>query len=90
MDGRASCVDYTVLIAAVLLAGGEPVNIKLVSIDGNGYGHIYPVTKNGTVLDPVIDQDQSGNEYLTRRPNFRPISGKEHAHQKAILYTLHP
>jgi hypothetical protein len=89
-DGRASCVDYTVLIAAILLAGGEPVVVKLVSIDGEGYGHIYVVANDGTILDPVIDQDQSGNEYLTRRPDFQPICGKEHPHVKFLTYNLRP
>lgn len=90
VDQRASCTDYTVMIAAILLAGGEPVTIKLVSIDGNGYGHIYPVAANGEILDVVPCQDQSGNEINLRDPKKNVIFGTETPYKRHILYKLDP
>jgi hypothetical protein len=90
VDQRASCTDYTVMIAAILLAGGEPVTIKLVSIDGNGYGHIYPMAQNGEILDIVPCQDQSGNEINLRDPKKSVIFGTETPHKRHILYKIDP
>jgi hypothetical protein len=67
-DRQGSCVDYSVLIASLLLAMNEPVVVRLVSQDGATFGHVYCVTTTGVVLDPVLGQDQSGNEYATRAP----------------------
>lgn len=90
VDQRASCTDYSVMIAAILLAGGEPVTLKLVSIDGNGYGHIYPVAANGEILDIVPCQDQTGNEVFLRDPKKSVIFGTETPYTKHINYKIEP
>lgn len=89
-DGKGSCVDYSILIGAVLLAAGEPVNLKLVSIDGEGFGHIYPVTADGTILDCVYGQQESGNEFRERPLDSTGKFNQECTHQKAIDNFLYP
>lgn len=90
VDKRASCTDYTVMIAAILLAGGEPVQIKLVSIDGDGFGHIYPVAINGRVMDVVPYQDQSGNEFFLRENKKSLNFGREEPYKKHVTFKLQP
>lgn len=89
-DKRASCVDYSVLIASILMAGGERVFLKLVSTDGFGFGHIYPIARDGTILDVVYGQDESGNEYRTRDANSKAKFNQECAHKAHIIKTLNP
>lgn len=90
VEQRASCTDYTVMIAAILLAGGEPVTLKLVNIDGDGYGHIYPVAGNGRIMDVVPCQDQSGNEYLLRDQKKSVYFDRETPYKSHKLYQLEP
>jgi len=78
------------LIGAVLLAAGEPVNLKLVSIDGEGFGHIYPVTADGTILDCVYGQQESGNEFRERPLDSIGKFNQECPHQKSIDNFLYP
>lgn len=68
-DRRASCVDYSILIGSILLAAGEPVDLRLVSVGGKVYDHIYPVTQDGTIMDCVYGQDETGSEFFTRPVN---------------------
>jgi len=88
-DGRASCVDYTVFIASVLLAAGYPVDVKLVSVDGKSFGHIYPVA-DGVVLDCVYGQDETGREEITRPVNSSGRYNQECQHFQSKSNILHP
>lgn len=90
VDGRASCVDYTVFIASVLLASGRSVDVKLVSTNGETFGHIYPVTLDGVVLDCVFGQDETGREQWTRPVNSRGRFNKECPHIISKSNILHP
>jgi hypothetical protein len=64
----ANCVNYSVLIGAILTAMNYPYQFKLVDFTHNfeGYKHIYVVSK-GKILDCVIGQDIEGNETFETR-----------------------
>lgn len=76
-DKAANCVDYTVLIGAIAKRAGLPVVIRIVQLPGqSNFGHVYPVV-NGTAIDVVPVQDQSGAEALKRHPWTQPKVGVE-------------
>lgn len=89
-DGRGSCVDYTVFISSILLAAGHPVNVKLVSTNGVNFGHIYPVTIDGVVLDCVYGQNEGGREQWTRPVNSFGRFNEECPHKQSKSNILHP
>lgn len=73
-EGKANCVDYSILLSSFLLNLGIPHSFRMVETEKNGnFSHIYVVTKSGLTLDCVIGQDQDGNEqYKTneQRKNY--------------------
>lgn len=74
-DQRGNCVDYTVLQSAFLRALGVPHKIRMAEYEGQqdpGLSHIYIQTADGLTMDPVIGQDQHGNEInkAYRKPYF--------------------
>ncbi len=75
-DKRANCVDYSILISSFLINLRVPHSFRMISTeknDPNNLSHIFIVTPYGTI-DPVIGQDQDGNEQYKKReqrtPNF--------------------
>lgn len=77
-DRRANCVDYTVFLSSFLRALFVSHFIRIVqtSKDYDGYNHIYVVLLDGTAIDPVINQDQDGNEFL-KEVREKPSFGEE-------------
>lgn len=78
IDQRANCVDYSILLSSFLINMQVPHSFRMISIDPkhpNNFAHIYVILADGTVLDCVIGQDQTGKEYLKDRderdPHFR-------------------
>lgn len=85
---RGNCVDYTVLIGAILLAMNIPFEIKAVSFSGNDMEHVYIKTKSGITLDPVIGQIQDGSETQYNRSQIQGQFNKEVKYTKAKVYTM--
>lgn len=81
-EGRASCVDYSILIGTLLSAGGENFSLKLISQEPDKYGHIYVVANDGVVLDCVIGQDEFRN---TRKAGYY---NKEAPYLSARIYPI--
>lgn len=84
---QANCVDYSVLLAAVLINMKVPFVFKVVSFNGLDYEHIYIQTKDGIKLDCVPGHRQDGTDTFTNRPpqgkyNF------ETNYKKEILYPM--
>lgn len=70
IDKRGNCVDYTVFICSVARALGMVCVVRIVRFPGEAqYTHVYPLV-NGVPVDVVPIQDQSGNEFRTRRPGI--------------------
>lgn len=74
-DRYGNCVDYTLFIATMLIILKIPGALKMVKFAPNeNYSHIYTVTQTTPeiILDPVIGQDQTGNEVLkgNKRQSF--------------------
>jgi hypothetical protein len=76
---KGNCAIYVELIGAVLLNLGIPFKFRVVNyitedpktgaqIIPKEMMHVYIVTKDGTVLDPVIGQRQDGTDTWTNRP----------------------
>lgn len=72
-DGQGNCANYATLISAILQNLGIGHAFRTVSYSRpNEYEHIYIVTTDGTILDPVLGQQQDGTESRAKRP----IKGK--------------
>jgi len=83
-DQRANCVDYTILISAVCAALGYDCIIRIVQLPGQpNYGHVYPII-DGVLCDVVPGQDQTGNEWATRKKDARPNIGAELSYLRCI------
>lgn len=68
-SGKGNCVDYSILLGAILLNLNIPYVFKVVSFSTpNAYDHIYIVLKDGSVLDPVLGQRQDGTDTRSNRP----------------------
>ena len=82
-DGKANCVDYSILQSALLRILGIKHYYKMVSFDNApDYDHIY-IVANGKVLDPVIGQRQDGSQKkLNRTPHYNEEVG--YVHKKNI------
>ena len=68
-DGVANCVDYTTFVSSFLRNPRLRIShkIRMVSFDNSkNYSHIYTLTANA-ILDPVIAQDQNGNERIKNK-----------------------
>lgn len=76
-DGRANCVDYTVLMCSILKAAGIPCTFKIVNyMPGQPFVHIFPCVDN-QCLDIVPQQEQRlGIEAITREPGSIPVLGQ--------------
>ena len=70
-DRKGNCVDYTVLISALLRVNGISHALRTVATAGSNYDHIYIVTADGVVLDPVLGQRQDGSELTGQRSKPR-------------------
>lgn len=81
-DKIANCANYTILISSILKAMGIKHLYKVVGF-GNGYEHIYIVTQNGIVLDPVIGQP---NEITKGRPEHGQFN-TEHDHSESVYFS---
>lgn len=65
--GYANCVDYAVFISTFLTLAGIPHFFRQASFGSpKKYDHIYVKLDDGTTLDPVIGQDQNGQEIESR------------------------
>jgi len=67
-DGVGNCVDYAILISALLYNMRVPHYLKIVAVDAEtGFEHIYIVTKSGQVLDCVLGHEQDGTDTKLNR-----------------------
>lgn len=67
---KANCVDYTILLSALLRIAKIPHSYRVVSYKRpTDYEHIYIVTHNGAVLDCVRGQRQDGTDTFYNRPS---------------------
>jgi hypothetical protein len=67
-EREGNCTSYTTLISSILLAKGIPHYLRVVGYaNPREFEHIYIVTKDGTVLDPVIGQKQDGSDTFNNR-----------------------
>jgi hypothetical protein len=73
-DKKANCVDYCILLSSFFINLGIPHNFKMVATDPKNpanYNHIFVTLADGTPLDCVIGQDQTGKEqYKKIRKNY--------------------
>lgn len=88
-DQRGNCVDYSILISAILLVLEQPHFLRLVELEpGKGFAHIYPVAllSDGRelALDIVPQQDQNGRERILRGLNSSARIGEEIEHSKKL------
>lgn len=68
-DGVGNCVDYTVLLSAVLRNWKVPHKLRVVSYGRpSAKEHIYVVTDKGVVMDAVIGQRQDDSDTKYNRP----------------------
>ena len=64
-----NCVDYVIFLSSVLRAMSVDHYFRRIGYDfPKRFAHIYVVTKDGIVLDPVITQKQDGSDTLHNRP----------------------
>jgi hypothetical protein len=69
--GQGNCVNYSTMIASILLLMNVPFFFRTVSYQNpREYDHIYIVTKSGIVLDPVQGQKQDGTDTRQNRPPY--------------------
>lgn len=76
-EGKGNCVDYCVLISALLINCGIPHKFRFVWYKSpvwyenfarrKNWIHIYVVTMDGKILDPVLNQRQDGTDTYTNR-----------------------
>jgi len=89
-DGLANCVDYTTFISGFLRHPKLriPHVIKMVSFDNsNNYSHIYTQT-NDTTLDPVVGQDQQGQERLKANLSRVPYYNVETPYKNKYTFNV--
>ena len=89
-DGLANCVDYTTFISGFLRHDllRIPHTIKMISFDNSkNYSHIYTQT-NGTTLDPVVGQDQTGQERLKANLSRIPYYNVEVPHTNKYTFNV--
>lgn len=68
-DKAGNCTDYSILISALLQAMNIPHKFRIAMFEpGIGFEHIYVITNDGKVLDPVIGQAQDGTDTWVNRP----------------------
>lgn len=67
-DGTLNCVQYSVLIGALLTAINEPFYFRAVDTDGEGFSHIYVKTTKGLTLDATLGQPINDNATFENRP----------------------
>ena len=64
-EGVGNCVDYATFLASMCMALRIPCTFKMVSFGPDqNFSHIYTVTSTSPriYLDPVLGQDQNGQE----------------------------
>jgi len=87
-DGKGNCVDYAVLIGSILKALNISAALRIVRFaPSTNFGHVY-IVSNGVVIDPVILQDESGSEQLTRPPGKHYTTGRECEYQTKIDFLI--
>lgn len=89
-DGKGNCVDYTILLSAILQNKGVPHKLRLVAWKpGRGYEHIY-IVANGITLDPCQGQPQDGTatrenrSYSGKFNNELPFYSKKDIHMPGL------
>jgi hypothetical protein len=79
-EGKANCVDYSILLSSFLLNLGVPHSFRMVATEKNeNFSHIYVITKDLT-LDCVIGQDQEGLE------KFKTFEQRKNYFNKEVPY----
>lgn len=62
-DKVGNCVDYSIMISALLKHLGIEHWVKIIKLAPNEpFKHVYVVTKNGIILDPIFGKDLNKDE----------------------------
>ncbi len=94
-EGVGNCVDYCVLISSLLINCGIPHKVRFVWYKSpvwyenfgrrKNWKHIYIVTENGIILDPVLNQRQDGTDTFTNREQGMFNKEKRYGYEKEFI-----
>lgn len=89
----ANCVDYSVLVSSLLTLLGLDHSFRIIEFttrepDGTYFTryHVYVVTASKIILDPVLGQDQEGENSIESRDQTSGQFNKEFYSKKLLNY----
>lgn len=84
---QANCVNYSILIGAMLIKLRIPFYFKVVSFNGSDYEHIYIQTEKGVLMDCCLSQKQDGTDTFENRPQQGSFN-QQIKYKSKILYPM--